>query len=793
MKCITESAGKYFQLDKTTNRKRKEWLTDDILKIVDQKSLAFVEWQNHRGMNLETKYRNSYRRLRKSAKTMIEHRQEEYWDEVCQEIEISMEQNDPVRAFSIIRRLRGGSKRSENMPIMDKNGKLIVNSTDRLERWREYFSELFDVPSDVKQHLIDEIQIPALEKKEEDRQNAQITYEEVRRALCQMKSRRAPGNDEVTADLLKAGGEPVLQCLHSIFNDVWENEKMVENWNMAILIRLYKNKGDKKLCDNYRGISLLNVISKVFSRIILNRIQHLIDSQLLEIQSGFRPNRSTVDPIFILRMTMEKMREFNKPLFLCFIDVAKAYDSVNRELLWKVCRKYGISEKLVRMFRMLYNNSKAKVRINGELSDSFEIDNGVMQGGIPSPVLFNIVFDFIIRKVLEEAKVAGVQFSYGSNDFFHGDRENYENFSILTLLYADDLVAMCENIDDLEKFTGAFEKISQEYGLTLNVKKTCIMSLQEFKEDQDRKVLKEQEKIHPDPNIIIRNQKINIVDSFTYLGSNVTRDQRLDKEIEIRLAKASTAFNMLRFAIWHRKSVKMGAKLRIFRVCVLPVLLYGSETWSTTTTHELRINKFYMRCLRTIIGVNLGDRLSNEKLLEITGQPSIENIIRRNRLRWFGHINRASMDNNEPSLIKKIMFSYFHGEKRPRNIGIRKRWEEKVVHDIDALGIKNWRRLTLEKDRWREAINRNTQVKPVHYQIKEITFEYKRRAIDRRNKELAVIRGVGHRKATDVLVKNINNLYKCPGCGKQFKPQGITNHVKACFKSKDWCKKNRIK
>jgi adenylate cyclase class IV len=319
------------------------------------------------------------------------------------------------------------------------------------------------------------------------------------------------------------------------------------------------------------------------------------------------------------------------------------------------------------------------------------------------------------------------------------------------------------------------------------------MTLQQLKENQDHKVLKDQEAIHPDPDIIIRNQKIEILDSFTYLGSSVTRDQRFDKEIEIRLTKASTAFNMLRFAIWHRKSVTIAAKLRIFRACVLPVLLYGSETWAITTTHERRINTFYMRCLRTIVGINLGDRLSNEKLLEITGQPPIENILSRNRLRWFGHANRASTTNNEPSLIKKIMFSYFHGEKRPRNIGIRKRWEEKVVHDMEVLGIKNWRRLTLEKDRWREAINRKTQAKPPHHQIKDIAFEYKRRAVERRNEELAVARGVEHRKVIEVLVKSSNNLYKCPGCGKQFKPQGITNHVKACSKSNDWCKKNRIK
>ncbi|CAF4573624.1 unnamed protein product [Rotaria socialis] len=136
---------------------------------------------------------------------------------------------------------------------------------------------------------------------------------------------------------------------------------------------------------------------------------------------------------------------------------------------------------------MLYKDSKAQVKMNGKPSDSFDIETGVMQGVIPSPMLFNILFGFAIRKVIEEASVAGVKFSYVSNDFFHKSREKYENFNVLALLYADDLVAMCETTDDLEKFIRSFEKITQQFGLTMSVKKTCIMTLQQLKEDQHAK------------------------------------------------------------------------------------------------------------------------------------------------------------------------------------------------------------------------------------------------------------------------------------------------------------------
>ncbi|CAF4594985.1 unnamed protein product, partial [Rotaria socialis] len=386
---------------------------------------------------------------------------------------------------------------------------------------------------------------------------------------------------------------------------------MVADWTLAIIIRLYKNKGDKKICDNYRGISLLVVASKIFTRVILNRIQLLIDKQLLEEQAGFRTNRSTIDQVFILKMVMEKTRELNKPLHMCFIDIQKAYDSINRDLLWKICRQYGLTEKTVQMLKLVYKNTRAQVRINGELSEVFDIETGVMQGGIPSPVLFNIVFDFIIKKVLEQCSVEGVTFAYGSTDFYHGARDKFENFDILALMYADYLVALTQTLDDLKLFIKIFENVTQAYGLTMSVKKTCVMSMQQFKEGINGKIVKNQEVDIPDIEIIIRNQKIETVDSFSYLGCWVCRDQRPDKEIESRLTKSATAFNMLRNVIWYRKTISIEAKLRIFRACVLPVLLYGSEVWSLTAVQENRISTFYMKCLRTILGLNLGDRVAN--------------------------------------------------------------------------------------------------------------------------------------------------------------------------------------
>ena len=788
---VPQTSTTLFQQD-TNTKKRKEWLTDEIMDIVNKKSKAFLEWQNFRGTSLESKYRNNYCLYRNLAKRKIEARQVEYWDELSLEIENAIKQHDPTTAYAMIRRLRGGRAKIENLPIIDKQENLLTNSKDRLDRSREYFNDLLNVPSNVDSSTYQRISPVSISSLEQQRQDKIPTLDEVQCAIKQMKNGKAPGNDGITADTIKAGGLPMAKWLHEIFVDIWQNETMIEDWTTAILIRLYKNKGDKKICDNYRGISLLVVTSKIFSRIILNRIQGLLDKQLMEEQAGFRSNRSTIDQIFVLKMIMEKSRNVNNPLHMCFIDIMKAYDSVDRNLLWQICRHYGLTDKVVRMLKLLYKDTKAQVRVNGELSDSFAIKSGVQQGGIPSCIQFNVLFDFIMRRITEQVKmlgVTGINLAYGSNDFFHPVTDNYDNFSVLFLMYADDLVAMCDNILDLEIFIRCFEQVTQELGLTMSVKKTCIMSLKQLKQDlQTGKVIRNQTVDDPNISITIRSQKIETTDDFRYLGCYVANDQSIEKELETRLAKASAAFNMLRHVVWSRRTISIQAKLRIFRACVLPVLLYGSEVWSTTALQEQRLNTFYLKCLRTIIGVNLGDRMANERLLKLTGHPHLTSILRRNRLRWFGHVNRMQTEDGEPSMVKKSMFSYFPLLAKPQNLGIRKRWQDKIDEDIRNQNVHNWRRETLNRDKWRETINKYTHTTAPSSKTTEIVQQYKQRSQQRR----ATPNTTPPLKINELLanqgLKNFNGTYTCPNpkCPKRlFKPQGISSHVKSC--ARKWC------
>ena len=264
----------------------------------------------------------------------------------------AIKQNETGTAYAMLRRRRDGRAKVEDMPIIDTKGKLLTNSNDCLIRWRKYF-DLLDVPSSIDPSFILNISNPPITTQEEERHNKPPTLLEVEQAIGRMKWDKMPGIERVTADVFKADGRVLAESLHLLFLDVWKNEEEIEDRSTAILIRLFKNKGDKMDCGNYRGVSLLSIASKVFSRVVLNRVQTYLSSQLLEVQSGFQANRPTIDHIFTLTMLLDHTRDCNKFLCLCFIDVQKVCDSVNRDLLWAIRKHYGRAEKIVHLLQLV--------------------------------------------------------------------------------------------------------------------------------------------------------------------------------------------------------------------------------------------------------------------------------------------------------------------------------------------------------------------------------------------------------------------------------------------------------
>ena len=161
----------------------------------------------------------------------------------------------------------------------------------------------------------------------------------------------------------------------------------------AVFITLYKNKGKKSDCSYYRGITLLSIAGKIFACVLLNRlILTIAEDHFPETQCVFRANRSTTDMAFVLRQLQEKCREQNKALYVTFINLTKAFDTVSKKGLWLIMEQLGCLPKFLSMIIQLHEDQHGQVRLSSDLSKPFSIFNGVKQGCVLAPTLFSILF-----------------------------------------------------------------------------------------------------------------------------------------------------------------------------------------------------------------------------------------------------------------------------------------------------------------------------------------------------------------------------------------------------------------
>ena len=309
---------------------------------------------------------------------------------------------------------------------------------------------------------------------------AEPSLEEVERAISSLCN-SSPGENGLSALLLKNAGAAANKCLHSIITSVWRLGKAPPGWKNVLIKRLSKGSGDPLDCNQSRGISLINTEGKAYVMVILNRVRTYLEAQLLDAQQGFRQQRGTPDALFSLRRMMELARQYEAPMHAAFVDFSKAFDLVNHRVLWAVLRARGLAPKLVDLIQDLYADSNASVGAQGIKSRPFPLLSGVRQGCPLSPILFNVFMDFMMRQVNHECAtrgVAGFRVAYrlGGSLIRAPDNEESE-LSALLLMYADDLVLLTTSELHLESALEILVTIATTWGMKLNYGKTKLMSI----------------------------------------------------------------------------------------------------------------------------------------------------------------------------------------------------------------------------------------------------------------------------------------------------------------------------
>ena len=447
-----------------------------------------------------------------------------------------------------------------------------------------------------------------------------------------MSTGKAAGLDGVYGEMLKVGGDSVVEWLERMFKVCWEKGEIPQDWQDACVVPIYKGKGDRMECGNHRGISLLSVVGKVYGRVLMMKLGRRTEEIIGEEQGGFREGRGCMDQVFTLRMIEEKCREKKKDLFVCFLDLEKAYDRVDRGKLWEVLGECGVVGKLGRGLRAFYKNSRACVRIKRRETEFFEVECGLRQGCVLSPSLFNMFIDRVVKSMRREGM--GVKM-----------RDRQGNWDVNTLLYADDTVLVSETDEGLKWLVGEFERKCTEYGLKINAGKSkvvCMINTERVNGDNKEEW----------GRVRVGGEQLERVTSFKYLGVKFGGEGGEYLEVGHRIKEGEKVLGGLK-DIWKRGRLTREVKVKMFESYCLPVVLYGSEVWRINARMRRKIEVFEMKALRAVCGIGRMDRVRNVRIREMCEwKRGVVERAEQGILRWFGHVCRMSEERNALRVFK---------------------------------------------------------------------------------------------------------------------------------------------
>jgi len=515
------------------------------------------------------------------------------------------------------------------------DGRLRTDKAGISETTKHFYEDLYATHVDVSF------------KPTEDREECPPFLEsEVRKALSEMKSGKAPGNDGITVEMLKAAQEELIPRLTEMFNDFLRTGTIDDNLADSSTLLLFK-KGDPAMLKNYRPISLLATIYKLLTKTITRRIEKTINEEQDVTQAGFRAGFSTLDHILTLCELIERSREHQVPLFICFVDFEKAFDSVEMNALWNALQEQGIPGRLIRLLRNIYSKAKSEVRINSDDRVDINIARGVRQGDTISPLLFNAALERIFRRLDWQDRGISI----------NGRRLSH-------LRFADDIALISETSEELQLLLQELDTESTQDGLKINDAKTEMMSSEEDATP-----------------IQLRGRDIKVVDQFVYLGRLLSIPMNLKAEINRRIRAGWLVFSKFKKFLTAPR-VPMKWKRKLFNLCILPAMLYGCEAWTPTQVDLQQLAVAQRKMERRMAGTTLLHKKTNEWLRGVTRVVDIVEEARRRKWRYAWNIAQKEDKRWTRALIDWQPIGRTRGRGRPRT-----RWQDDFR---SGCNMKNW-------------------------------------------------------------------------------------------------------
>ena len=572
-----------------------------------------------------------------------------------------MDKLDFVNRTKLFWKLVAGIRKSNTaetaLSINNFDGLASTSKEEFCANWVDFYSRLYE-PARVASKLRKRLEIINLARARNSEVSGPLD-EPLSRAefddavKCQRKN-SAPGFDGVVPRMLTDGPESLKSHIFSLLSAAFAMESDLSALKQVLIFPIVKDKNEDIHCpNNYRPIALLSNIFKLYECILNRRLtEHLegfndADSDpeplLREEQNGFRPGRSCVDNIFLLRELAldHKFQQRGKPLFFAFLDIRKAFDRVCRPILWDRLFKMGVHGRMWRVLRGLFSNFRGQVKFkNNLLTSPFRIDTGVVQGSRLGPTLFNVFFDDLIRSIRDN--FAGASFSFGKN--------------LPVLAYADDLVLISNDEGELNAMLNFCHKYSVDNEFEFNIKKSKILKVH----SRNRTTAAQH---------TMGGQALEEVEHYKYLGiplgrafhSN-SRPAAFARYFELIERKAQARSMVVRFLGAKRDGLRPKTGLLLYKLLVRPIMEYATPVICFNKKQMEKLETLQNGAIKAACGLRYNTKTESVRI--VTGIESLQLRMAFLKLKHLYRIQTKPSNSLVHVILKEIQNQH-RSEKRP--------------------------------------------------------------------------------------------------------------------------------
>jgi len=426
--------------------------------------------------------------------------------------------------------------------------------------------------------------------------------------ILQYHRHKTTGIDGIPTQFIKEFWSVNKIILKSLFNDIFDTEVYPKIWSTAILQPIYKRKGDVNLPNNYRGISLLSIISKIFWKVISNRISCWAENNNIFslYQAGFRKGMSTIDHIVVLDSLIKRAISTKRgKLYCAFVDFEKAFDSIDREKLWVKLVQMGISTKIINLLRGIYDDVTFCIRCHeNTVTEKIESRVGVRQGCVLSPNLFILFVNDLIEHISETDTSA----------------PDIQGKRIPGLLFADDLAIFSKSVNGLQTALNKLEVFCRKNSLKVNINKTKII------------VFKNGNVYAKGEQWTFEGKLLDRVKSFTYLGVRFTMNGRWCAQIKAAKIKGLLALKQISRMKNQIPDIPVKLCDQVFRGVVIQAMAYGAEVWALESA--ARILEFVeLTYYKNILG--LPQNIANVGVMKEFGEVGVLIRLQMQSIKFF--------------------------------------------------------------------------------------------------------------------------------------------------------------